>query len=80
MTSNRILNAYTWVFLIFMFTPLLLTVGSSFTDVSPLSVTAWRCPLGKWYASFWLDDSSLCAPRVPRSSACALCGSLFVTL
>jgi spermidine/putrescine transport system permease protein len=66
MTSNRILNAYTWVFLIFMFTPLILMVGSSFNDVSPPSVTDWRGLTGKWYAFFWMDDASLRADPVLR--------------
>jgi len=35
MTANRLLSAYTWAFLIFMFGPLILMVISSFNDVSP---------------------------------------------
>ncbi|MBY5972096.1 ABC transporter permease [Ferrimonas balearica] len=67
MTSNRLLTAYTWAFLIFMFGPLLLMVISSFNDASPPSVTEWNGLTGKWYAFFWLPEDSLRADSVLRA-------------
>ncbi|MFT6773063.1 MAG: spermidine/putrescine transport system permease protein [Paracoccaceae bacterium] len=67
MNSDRLLNIYTWAFLIFMFTPLLLMVGSSVNDVSPPSVTDWRGFTGKWYAFFWMDEALIRADPVLKS-------------
>jgi len=67
MTSNRLLTVYTWAFLAFMFTPLLLMVLSSFNDVSPPSVTDWRGLTDKWYAFFWMPPEALRADPVLRS-------------
>lgn len=67
MTSNRLLTAYTWAFLIFMFGPLLLMVLSSFNDTSPPSVTEWHGLTGKWYAFFWMPEDALRADPVLRA-------------
>jgi spermidine/putrescine transport system permease protein len=47
MTANRLLSAYTWAFLIFMFGPLILMVISSVNDVSPPTVPEWHGLTGK---------------------------------
>ncbi|MCA1335200.1 ABC transporter permease [Pseudooceanicola marinus] len=67
MTSNRLLTAYTWAFLIFMFGPLLLMVISSFNNASPPSVTEWNGLTGKWYAFFWMPEEALRADSVLRA-------------
>ncbi|GHG84482.1 ABC transporter permease [Pseudodonghicola xiamenensis] len=67
MTANRLLSAYTWAFLIFMFGPLILMVVSSFNDVSPPSVTEWHGLTGKWYAFFWMPEEALRADPVLRA-------------
>lgn len=64
MTSNRILTAYTWAFLAFMFTPLILMVLTSFNDASPPTVTDWKGFTGKWYAFFWMPEADLAADPV----------------
>jgi spermidine/putrescine transport system permease protein len=67
MMSHRLLNAYMWAFLAFMFAPLLLMVVSSFNDISPPSVTDWRGATGKWYAFFWMPEAELRADPVLRA-------------
>ncbi|MGJ8589894.1 MAG: ABC transporter permease [Yoonia sp.] len=67
MTSQRILNAYMWAFLTFMFAPLILMIITSFNDVSPPSVTDWRGLTGKWYAFFWMSEADLRADPVLRA-------------
>lgn len=67
MTSNRLLNLFTAAFLLFMFTPLLLMVVSSFNDVSPPSVTDWRGFTFKWYEFFWMPVEELRADPVLRA-------------
>jgi spermidine/putrescine transport system permease protein len=67
MMSQRILNAYMWAFLAFMFAPLILMIITSFNDVSPPSVTDWRGLTGKWYAFFWMSEADLRADPVLRS-------------
>lgn len=66
MTSHRILTVYTWAFLAFMFTPLILMVLTSFNDASPPTVTDWKGFTGKWYAFFWMSDADLSADPVLR--------------
>ena len=66
MTSTRLLNAYTWAFLAFMFAPLLLMVLSSFNDISPPSVTEWHGFTTKWYRFFWMPEAELRADPVLR--------------
>lgn len=66
MTANRLLTAYTWAFLLFMFGPLILMILSSFNDASPPSVTDWRGGTGKWYAFFWMPETELRADPVLR--------------
>ena len=65
--SAWILRAYTAVFLVFMFTPLILLIVASFNDISPPSVTEWHGLTDKWYAFFWADESMLRADPVLRS-------------
>ncbi|MHC0053468.1 ABC transporter permease [Actibacterium sp. D379-3] len=67
MTSNRLLNLYMGAFLIFMFAPLLLMIITSFNDISPPSVTDWQGLTGKWYAFFWMDDTTMRADPVLRA-------------
>lgn len=67
MTSNRLLNLFTAGFLLFMFTPLILMVVSSFNDVSPPSVTDWRGFTLKWYQFFWMPVEELRADPVLRA-------------
>lgn len=67
MTSQRILNAYMWAFLAFMFAPLVLMIITSFNDASPPSVTDWRGLTGKWYAFFWMSEADLRADPVLRA-------------
>ncbi len=67
MTSNRLLNLFTAAFLLFMFTPLILMVVSSFNDVSPPSVTDWRGFTLKWYQFFWMPVEELRADPVLRA-------------
>ncbi|MEQ9259785.1 MAG: ABC transporter permease [Roseovarius sp.] len=67
MTSSRLLTAYTWAFLLFMFGPLLLMIVASFNDISPPSVTDWRGLTGKWYAFFWMPEEALRADEVLRA-------------
>ncbi|MGB7270380.1 MAG: ABC transporter permease subunit [Albidovulum sp.] len=66
MTANRVLSAYTWAFLAFMFAPLILMVVTSFNDASPPSVTDWRGLTGKWYAFFWMAEADIRADPVLR--------------
>lgn len=67
MNSNRLLTAYTWAFLAFMFGPLILMVIASFNDTSPPSVTEWEGLTGKWYAFFWMPQEALRADEVLRA-------------
>lgn len=67
MTSQRILNAYIWAFLAFMFAPLVLMIVASFNDASPPSVTDWRGLTGKWYAFFWMSEAELRTDPVLRA-------------
>lgn len=67
MTANRLLTAYTWAFLAFMFAPLVLMVISSVNDTSPPSVTDWHGFTWKWYSFFWDSTESLRADPVLRS-------------
>lgn len=67
MTANRLLTLYTWVFLAFMFTPLVLMIVSSFNNMSPPSVTDWGGFTEKWYAFFWMDEAEMRADPVLRS-------------
>jgi spermidine/putrescine transport system permease protein len=67
MTSHRILTAYTWAFLGFMFAPLVLMIITSFNDISPPSVTDWRGFTTKWYEFFWMDQARLRADPVLRA-------------
>lgn len=66
MTSDRLLTAFTWTFLAFMFAPLALMIVASFNDVSPPSVTDWRGFTFKWYEFFWMDEARLRADPVLR--------------
>ncbi|MEO1776731.1 MAG: ABC transporter permease [Pseudomonadota bacterium] len=59
MNADRVLSAYTWAFLAFMFAPLVLMIISSFNDNSPPSVTEWGGLTTKWYAFFWVPETSL---------------------
>ena len=67
MKSDRLLSLYTWVFLGFMFAPLILMVLSSFNNMSPPSVTDWNGLTGKWYAYFWMEQDALRADPVLRA-------------
>lgn len=67
MTSDRLLTAFTWAFLAFMFAPLALMIVASFNDVSPPSVTDWRGFTFKWYEFFWMDTERLRADPVLRA-------------
>ncbi|MET4104291.1 spermidine/putrescine transport system permease protein [Roseovarius sp. MBR-78] len=67
MRSDKVLSAYTWAFLIFMFAPLILMVLTSFNNTSPPSVTEWHGVTGKWYAFFWMPQEALRADEVLRS-------------
>lgn len=67
MTSDRLLTAFTWTFLAFMFAPLALMIVASFNDVSPPSVTDWRGFTFKWYEFFWMDEARLRADPVLRA-------------
>lgn len=67
MTSQRILTAYTWAFLMFMFAPLLLMVVASFNDASPPTVTEWHGLTGKWYSFFWMPEDALRQDDVLRA-------------
>ena len=66
MKSDRLLNIYTGLFLVFMFGPLILMVISSFNDISPPSVTEWRGFTTKWYSFFWMPQDELRADPVLR--------------
>lgn len=59
MNTDRLLNIYIGVFLVFMFSPLLLMIITSFNDMSPPSVTDWGGTTFKWYEFFWLPESEL---------------------
>jgi len=67
MTSDRILNVYIGLFLVFMFTPLILMILSSFNDMSPPSVTDWGGFTFKWYEFFWMPEADLRSDDVLRS-------------
>jgi len=67
MTSDRILNVYIGLFLVFMFTPLVLMILSSFNDMSPPSVTDWGGFTFKWYEFFWMPEADLRSDDVLRS-------------
>lgn len=66
MTSKRLLTAYTWAFLVFMFTPLILMIISSFNDTSPPSVTDWQGFTTKWYRFFWMPTDEIRSDDVLR--------------
>lgn len=59
MNTDRLLKIYIGVFLVFMFSPLLLMIVTSFNDMSPPSVTDWGGTTFKWYEFFWLPESEL---------------------
>ena len=59
MNTDRLLNIYIGFFLVFMFSPLLLMIVTSFNDMSPPSVTDWGGTTFKWYEFFWLPESEL---------------------
>ena len=59
MNTDRLLNIYIGFFLVFMFSPLLLMIVTSFNDMSPPSVTDWGGATLKWYEFFWLSESEL---------------------
>ena len=59
MNTDRLLNIYIGFFLVFMFSPLLLMMVTSFNDMSPPSVTDWGGTTLKWYEFFWLPESEL---------------------
>lgn len=59
MNTDRLLNIYIGFFLVFMFSPLLLMIVTSFNDMSPPSVTDWGGATLKWYEFFWLPESEL---------------------
>jgi spermidine/putrescine transport system permease protein len=59
MNTDRLLNIYIGFFLVFMFSPLLLMIVTSFNDMSPPSVTDWGGTTLKWYEFFWLSESEL---------------------
>ena len=59
MNTDKLLNIYIGVFLVFMFSPLLLMIVTSFNDMSPPSVTDWGGTTFKWYEFFWLPESEL---------------------
>lgn len=59
MNTDRLLNIYIGVFLVLMFSPLLLMIVTSFNDMSPPSVTDWGGTTFKWYEFFWLPESEL---------------------
>ena len=59
MNTDRLLNIYIGFFLVFMFSPLLLMIVTSFNDMSPPSVTDWVGTTFKWYEFFWLPESEL---------------------
>lgn len=65
--ANTVLNVYTWLFLAFMFAPLLMMIVSSVNDVSPPSITEWGGLTGKWYAFFWMSEDALRADPVLQS-------------
>ncbi|MEZ5714008.1 MAG: ABC transporter permease [Paracoccaceae bacterium] len=67
LSSEALLSAYTWAFLIFMFAPLALMVLSSVNDSSPPSVTDWRGLTGKWYSYFWMSEAEMRADPVLRA-------------
>jgi spermidine/putrescine transport system permease protein len=66
MNSKNLLSAYTWLFLLFMFAPLLLMIVTSFNDTSPPSVTDWQGFTTKWYRFFWMPVEELRADPVLR--------------
>lgn len=66
-SADRLLTAYTWAFLAFMFAPLLLMILSSFNDVSPPSVSEWHGFTTKWYGFFIADEAALRADPVLRA-------------
>ena len=59
MNTDRLLNIYIGFFLVFMFSPLLLMIVTSFNDMSPPSVTDWGGTTLKWYEFFWVPESEL---------------------
>lgn len=59
MNTDRLLNIYIGFFLVFMFSPLLLMIVTSFNDMSPPSVTDWGGTTLKWYEFFWVAESEL---------------------
>ncbi|WP_310619162.1 ABC transporter permease [Flexibacterium corallicola] len=67
MTSSRVLSAYTWAFIAFMFAPLLLMVVASFNNTSPPSVTDWQGFTTKWYEFFWMSPEAMRADNVLRA-------------
>lgn len=65
--SDRLLSLYTWLFLGFMFAPLILMVLTSFNDTSPPSVTDWQGFTTKWYRFFWMSEAEIRADDVLRA-------------
>ncbi len=66
-TSQAILTAYTWAFLIFMFAPLIMMVVASFNDVSPPSALDWQGTTDKWYRFFWMPEAEIRQDDVLRA-------------
>lgn len=50
-----------------MFGPLILMILSSFNNISPPSVIHWQGFTDKWYAFFWMDETSLQADPILRT-------------
>lgn len=67
LTADGLLTLYTWLFLAFMFAPLLMMVVSSVNNTSPPSVTEWGGLTGKWYAFFWMPEEEIRADPVLRA-------------
>jgi len=67
LSADWVLSAYTMLFLVFMFSPLILMMIASVNDLSPPSVTDWRGFTGKWYRFFWADEAFLRSDDVLRS-------------
>lgn len=65
--SRVLLQTYTGIFLLFLFSPMLVMMVASFNDTSPPSAFNWQGFTTKWYGFFWESKESLSEDPVLRA-------------
>lgn len=65
--SRVLLHIYTGIFLLFLFSPMLVMMVASFNDTSPPSAFNWQGFTIKWYSFFWESKEALFQDNVMKS-------------